>query len=340
MSRRILVIQTAFPGDAILTLPFIQKLCEFYNDALIDVVCIPSTAEIFLSSSYVNNVIVLDKRKKHKNIFSLLKFAMRLKKNNYQKVYSPHRSFRSSLLVLLSGIKDSTGFDISAMSFIYKNKIRYENKLHEVQRNLSLLGNNNYIKNWQILPEIKIEVDSVRKVDSYLKNIGNQKLAAIAPGSVWQTKKYPEEHYSEIIKYLINNDFYVILIGGTSDAETCERIMSGFDKGVSTTANLFSIVESIELLKNCEILICNDSAPTHMAMCADIPVVTIYCSTIPSFGFYPYNKKSVFVSYDELKCKPCGIHGHHKCPVSTFECGLNLSPAAVIKKIEELILQK
>ena len=65
-NKRILVIQTAFLGDAILTLPMIQKLKEINTEHLIDVISIPSTEEVFLASVYVDNVIVIDKKKKHK----------------------------------------------------------------------------------------------------------------------------------------------------------------------------------------------------------------------------------------------------------------------------------
>jgi len=44
--KKILVIQTAFPGDAILTLPLIQELKKKKPEYLIDVLCIPSTVEI------------------------------------------------------------------------------------------------------------------------------------------------------------------------------------------------------------------------------------------------------------------------------------------------------
>lgn len=340
MDEKFLVIQTAFPGDAILTLPFIQKLNEIYQNRYIDVICIPATAEIFSSSPYVNNIIVLDKKDRYKSFLSILKFSLKLRQENYSKVFSPHRSFRTSLIVLLSGIKDSTGFDISSMRFVYKNIIKYEKDIHDVHRNLQLLGDKREIKNWKILPEIKTDFSSVKKIDDYLKQFKNKKLAAIAPGSVWNTKIYPEEYYCEIIKFLLSREFEIVLIGGKSDKKICERILNRFSEGVISAVDNFSIVESIELLRNCELLICNDSAPTHMAMAADIPVITIYCSTIPAFGFYPYNKRSLFVSYDELKCKPCGIHGHNKCPVKTFDCGNKLLPEKIIEKIQDIISEK
>ena len=74
-----------------------------------------------------------------------------------------------------------------------------------------------------------------------------------------------------------------------------------------------------------------------MGMCADIPVLTLYCSTSYNFGFYPYNEKSSYLSYDDLFCKPCGIHGYNECPVGTFDCGFLLKPGIVISKIEKML---
>ena len=106
---------------------------------------------------------------------------------------------------------------------------------------------------------------------------------------------------------------------------------------VHITAGEFSFIETIELLKSSSLLICNDSAPTHLGVCADIPVLTIYCSTVPQFGFYPYNMKSDYISYDNLSCKPCGIHGYSSCPLGTFDCAKLLVPDLVIEKAEKIL---
>lgn len=84
-------------------------------------------------------------------------------------------------------------------------------------------------------------------------------------------------------------------------------------------------------------LISNNSAPVYLGMCADIPVLTIYCYTVKNFGFYPYNDKSSCISYDDRYCKPCGIHGHDQCPVKTFDCGDKLLPETVISKLKEFL---
>jgi len=334
--NKILIIQTAFLGDAILTLPMIQELSKKNPSAKIDVISIPSTAEIFKSSPYINDVIVLDKRGRQKSLFNLLRFVLFIRKQNYIKIYSPHRSMRSSLIVFFSNVKETFGFENSALSFVYKNVIPYETGLHEVARNLRLIGLENEKDDWKIKPEISIRKDGVKKIDSVLIKTAGKKIIAVAPGSVWQTKKYPFEYYIKVIEYILYKNFFVVLIGGTEDKELCDSLACN-NENINSLAGKLSIVESIELLKRCSLIICNDSAPTHMGMIADIPILTIYCSTVPGFGFYPYNERSDFISFDDLNCKPCGIHGHKKCPVKTFDCGYKLSVKTVCEHIEKLL---
>ena len=336
--ERILFIQTAFPGDAILTLPALKQLKNFFPDSSIDVLCIPATKEIFASSPFVDQAVVIDKRGKHKSLLSSYKFVNQLKQNKYTRIYSSHRSLRTSIIVLLLEVRDTFGFDNSTLMHVYKNLIPYKLEKHEVQRNLDLIGFEYDDKNWRIIPEIKSVEQNVEKVRLFIKqNELNKGFIAIAPGSVWNTKKYPSDYFEVIIKHFVDNKNNVVLIGGENDKSVCENIASKFNDYVFNAAGNFSIVESIELLKSAKLLLSNDSAPTHMGMCADIKVLTIYCSTIPDFGFYPYNLKSSSISFDDLKCKPCGIHGYEACPINTFECAMKLLPEQIILKAEEML---
>jgi len=335
--EKILVIQTAFIGDAILTLPMVQKLKEFFPSAEIDVVAIPSTSAIFSLSPAINNVLILDKKGKHKRFPGFLNFCLMVRKKKYTRIYSPHRSLRSSLLVLLSGVKETYGFTKNSLRQVYKYLVEYNSSHHEVQRNLELIGISG--ESWRVQPKLKIADAVCNRIDKYISDANiSGKIIAVAPGSVWATKKYPSEYYVGVIEQLIKNDFFVILTGGSEDKDTCNSIKNKVSSPrVLSAAGDLSLIESIELLKRCVLVICNDSAPTHMAMCAGVKVLTIYCSTVAGFGFYPYNKGSQWMSYDELDCKPCGIHGYRECPVKTFDCGFKLKPAEVIKKVEEML---
>lgn len=337
-AERILFIQTAFPGDAILTLPAIKKLKDFLPDSMIDVLCIPATKEIFSSSPFVDNAIFIDKKGEHKSLLRTYKFIKQLKQNNYTRIYSSHRSLRTSLIVLLLEVRETYGFDTSMLMHVYKNLIPYKSSKHEVQRNFDLVGFEYDEQSWRIIPEIIPNKESLEKVNSFIKqNDIQNRFIAIAPGSVWSTKRYPSDYYEVIIKHLADKKYKIVLFGGENDKSITDNIAAKFSTNVFNTAGNFSIVESIELLRYATLLISNDSAPTHMGVSADIKVLTIYCSTVPKFGFYPYNEKSSSISFDDLKCKPCGIHGHDVCPVKTFDCAMKLLPDQVIFKLEEML---
>lgn len=335
--NRILIIQTAFLGDAVLTLPMIRQLKLLFGNSKITVLCIPSTREVFDHSKYVDETIVYDKRNQDKSLVSFFRLISRIRGKQFTHVYSPHRSLRSALISFFSNAKNTTGFNIATFPWLYKNVIGYDPGIHEVARNLSLIGYEIKNERWKILPELEIPDEIKNRTDELLKNFIIKKIIAVAPGSVWQTKIYPENYYIELIDLLISNEFEVLLIGGKEDKILCERIAANFKEHVIAFAGKVSVLESVEILKKCNALICNDSAPTHLAMIAGIPVLTIYCSTVPAFGFYPYSNKSMFISYDDLKCKPCGIHGHKKCPVKTFDCAINLRPQQVFQKLKEII---
>lgn len=346
MEEKILVIQTAFLGDAVLTLPMIQKLKEKFFSSSVNVLCIPSTKELFEHSPFVDRAIVYDKRGAQKSLKSFIELLLFVWREKFTRVYSPHRSFRTSMIVLFSGAKFTVGFDKASWSFVYKTRVKYFDDKHEVERNLELLESGNskeegryqfWIGLEKILPVVKIPAEAEGKMQNIIKNIDAKKIAAVALGSVWKTKIYPKEYFVEVIKYLISQNYFVVLIGGNDDVILCDEIENRFSTFVKSFAGDLTVIESIALLKKCSLLISNDSAPTHLGMTADIPTLTIYCSTVPSFGFYPYNQKSKYISFDDLPCKPCGIHGRSLCPIKTFDCAYKLLPEMVIARIKEIL---
>ena len=282
-------------------------------------------------------VITIDKRGAHKSLPNFFRFIKNLKKNNYDIVYSPHRSLRSGIIALSMSLTESFSFENSALKFAFRNVVKYDYSAHEVRRNLEFIGSDYPGNTWRIIPEIVIPEESINKVKKILNENNINKFIAVAPGSVWETKRYPVDYYKQIVKFFSDSNFQIVLIGGTSDKTLCDEIKKDFNTNVTTVAGKLSFIDSIQLLKHSLLLICNDSAPTHLCVCANIPVLTIYCSTVPYFGFYPYNSKSDFISYDKLNCKPCGIHGHSSCPIDTFECAWLLTPDKIISKARKLL---
>ncbi|MBM4175743.1 MAG: lipopolysaccharide heptosyltransferase II [Ignavibacteria bacterium] len=333
---KILILQTAFLGDVLLTLPLIHHLRKIFSDSEIDLIVRPDAAEVSEISCDLNRVIIFDKKKNGlRNTFNLIK-AIRKKK--YDLLISPHRSYRSSLISFFSGIPKRIGFDTASFSILYSDKVKYQKNVHEVERNISLISEFRKVQEWEQLIPIKPSAAELhKKLISW--NNSKQQIVCIAPFSEWYTKRYPQDYFIKLIELLIKSEIKVLIIGGKKDLSDSNKIVESISSSecVLNLTGQLSIRESIDVIGKCNLLISNDSAPTHMAMFTTCPVLTIYGSTIPGFGFYPYRSFDSVIQIDELYCKPCGIHGFITCPENHFRCMRELKPELVFEQVKKML---
>jgi lipopolysaccharide heptosyltransferase II len=326
MSERIVTIQTAFIGDCILTLPVLQVLRERLPDAYSAMVVNPIAADALRNHPAIDEVIVFDKKGRDRGIGGLLALIRLLRSSRFTIALIPHRSLRSALLARLAGIPKRIGFSTSAAPRLFTDIVRYEPAIHEVERNLALLGPLS-IGSDRVLPVL---VPDASGIDAMLNGFPHRNMVALAPGSQWNTKRWPEDHFGTLGRLLAADGHMVVLIGGPGDAELCNRIASVIPPGmVVQSAGRCSLLQSAELIRRSRLLVSNDSAPMHIAVAVGTPVVAIFGATSPSFGFSPIGPRDTVVEREGLSCKPCSIHGGTRCPIGTFECMISLSPSLV-----------
>jgi len=322
--QRAVVIQTAFLGDAILTLPLIQRLKEFAPEAEVDVVVTPRASGLFLNHPSVTQILPYDKRGVDRGVRGFARLRRILLDRKYDLAVVPHRSIRSAFLARLSGIPVTVGFDRSAGRFFFAHVVRYRSDLHEIERNLSLLGPLGATSTGRILPSVYPGGDDRSSIDRLIATTnlnGSRAIIAVAPGTIWNTKRWPAERFAEISKALSREGRSVVLIGSESDRPLCEEIRSRANSDrILNTAGTLSLLQSAELIRRCQVLLSNDSAPMHLAVAVRTPVVAIFGATVPSFGFAPYGDHDVIVETLGLKCRPCSVHGGPECPIRTFNC--------------------
>jgi heptosyltransferase-2 len=336
----ILVIQTAFIGDAILTLPLIQKLKQHYPKSSIDVVVVPKTAEIFSNHPAITGIIPYDKHGTDKGIAKFWKLRKKLKSKTYDLIIVPHRSIRSAALAKLLKPKISIGFNRSAGRRFFTDIAQYNPSAHEIERNLSLLNPLGTSDNQFELPVLYPTQQDVKAVDIVLADflLDKGKMVAVAPGTIWNTKRWPKEKFTAVCKQISSEGVNVLLVGSREDEELCREICEKTQTNkVVNAAGKLSLLQSAELIRRCIVLISNDSAPMHLAVAVGTPVVAIFGATVPEFGFAPRGPHDIVIETKGLKCRPCSIHGGKKCPIKTFECMIAIAPEIVVSKTLSLI---
>ena len=340
--KKILIIQTAFLGDVILTLPLVQTLKQSMPDSEIDFIAIPQTADIVKTHPDVSNVVVYDKHGKQNSLFSFFRFRKQLRSANYDIVICPHRSLRSCLLADATQARVIIGFDNSAIQSAFTDILPWKFGMHEIERNLSLLqplpidGGGRIAINKE-LPRIFIPDEHRVKAERFLlEHHVKPPYAVIAPGTVWETKRYPVELMAEVVRKLSSKFENIIIIGGENDLDLVGDF-NMLDEKVVLSIGALPIMSSAEIIKGSSLLIANDSAPIHLASAFNIPTVAIFGPTVKGFGFYPCHDRSAVVEVHGLGCRPCSIHGGHKCPIDTFDCMRRISPDKIVEKAVELL---
>jgi heptosyltransferase II len=335
----IVIVQTAFPGDVVLTLPLARRVKELNPGARVGFVVTPGAADLLANHPAIDDIILFDKRGSAQGLRGLRGLARRLRTSGYDVALVPHRSVRSALLVRLAGIPRRIGFDRSAGRIFFTDVVRYDPDQHEVDRNLALLSRFGPPPEHPMVPELYPSSADMAEVDRRLRGwtLRGGSMIAVAPGSVWATKRWPAERFAGVVSGLIDRGWRIVLVGGTTDRELC----SGIEKEVRSaaclnTAGELTLLQSAELIRRCELLISNDSAPVHLASAMRTPVIALFGPTIPAFGFAPRGPSDVILDVSGLDCRPCGIHGGTTCPTGTFACMLSISPARVLRQVELL----
>ena len=162
---------------------------------------------------------------------------------------------------------------------------------------------------------------------------GNDKMVGIAPGSIWATKRWLPERFAEVSDLLIKEaDARVIFLGSKEDEKLCLEIANLMQEKPVILAGKTNILQSAAIISKCKVILSNDSAPVHIASAMKKPVVAIFGSTIPEFGFAPYGQGHIIIE-KKIECRPCGIHGKNKCPKKHFKCMTEITTLEVFEAL-------
>jgi heptosyltransferase II len=346
-----LVVQTAFIGDMVLTTPLIAELAR---RGAVDVVGTPANLPLLRNNPHVRHTFAYDKRAPGR-LRSLLTIGRELRAGErYDAAYLAQGSIRSAALAVVAGAKVRVGFDTSGGRHLYTLRVPFDEGAHHAERLLQLSRTREQLRRALApRPPLPAPVEDVvdpppdphprlypgaaeqQRVEEFLNghDAAAAPLVAIAPGSVWATKRWP--YYPELAAHL-GARARVVVVGSAADRPLADAVRVKAPALIDATGRL-SLLESAELIRRCAALVSNDSAPVHIASAMDTPTIAIFGPTIAGFGFGPLAERSVVAGHETLACRPCDRHGPRRCPLGHWRCMGELSPDAVYALLARLI---
>ncbi len=323
---KILVIRFSSIGDIVLTTPVVRVLKTQLDEAEIHFATKLQYKMLVENNPYIDKVFFLEKE--------LNDLVEQLKVEKYDYVIDLHNNLRTRILKWKLNVKSFSFRKLNIEKWLLVNfKINKLPALHIVERYLetvqTLQVKNDALGLDYFIPE-KDEVPL-----DWIPETHRKGYVAYAIGAQHETKKLPVKRMIELCDK-INKP--VILLGGKEDFQNGEIIReffersakgSDFEQGlhdlgkktvVYNACGLYNLNQSASLVKQARYVFAHDTGLMHIAAALKKEVFSIWGSTIPTFGMYPYRTKFTVLENTRLDCRPCSKIGFDKCPKGHFKC--------------------
>ncbi len=321
--RNILVVRLSSIGDIVLTTPVLRRLHAAWPSASIDYCVKPGFVSLLERSPYLQTIFTTREAPSGEydivvDLQNNLRSRGVLKNVSYDRLYRYRKKNWKKLLLVRTGIN------------------LYDTLDSVVDR---------YMASMEEADDI---ADDARGCELWLKE-SDRKFAAryttgralrlgVCFGARHMTKRYPPRRFASVIEMLTEKlDIRFFLLGGAEDTPHAAEILSALSPEAASCvvnlAGISSLTESAAVLEACGAVLTNDTGLMHIASAFGKQLFVLFGSSVPEFGFLPYNTPYSLFEVPGLSCRPCSHIGKDRCPKGHFRCMTDIAEQAVAEKI-------
>jgi ADP-heptose:LPS heptosyltransferase len=319
---KILIIRFSSIGDIVLTTPVFRALKQQLQ-AEVHFLTKKKYAPILSANPNIDRTLILDD-----NFYEMVR---QIKKEQFDVIIDLHNNLRTKLLQIALRRKFRSFFKANIEKWLIVNmKMDRLPKEHIVDRYLKTvkyLGVNNDQKGLDFYYKNEPGLLSKWKIEG--------PYIVFAIGAAHLTKQIPETLLCRIIEQI---DTKIILIGGQDVAELGKKLGEQYTHTFNLCGEL-NLEQSAQIVDNSVCLISGDTGMMHIGAALKKQMISIWGSTIPAFGMYPYYGKEDIkhkIIQREVSCRPCSKTGHSVCPKGHFNCMMKIKAEDIISAINEI----
>ncbi len=287
-------------GDAVFTIPAIKKIIIQEQGRRINVVTYSNNIPIYKIVFPEPQYFALESDFSIRGRIPKLLYLKAIRQLRSSVFYDLTGSPLSEFISAFSGAQKIIGTNHFTFECIYDRFVPLRNIPHLMDRYLQVIDDSENIKNENIK-------------HFYRENISNGEII-IFPFAGWEAKEWGFRKFLELANRLNINYAVRLLIDKNRMSQTISSLLDG-EPYLITVTN--SIQETISLLRECALIISNDTGPLYIASLLGKPTITIYGPTNPSFSL-PYGTHHKFIR-KLLACSPtskqyCDTWAGRNCP--------------------------
>ena len=292
---KIAIVKLSAMGDIIHAMVALQYMKKENPSIQIDWIVEKGFLSVLEGNPHIDNILPVNLKsikKEKKFFFEQLNLIREYTKNNYDLVIDAQGLIKSAATAKLLG-KNRAGFSKKSIregvaSYFYDQKVDIAYDANTIERNAKVMSEplGIYITEQMILDkEPFLYYDKSTKVDNLFSD--EKKNIIFVIGSTWESRNYPKEKFAQIADALQE---HVLIAWGSPEEEKRAKWIEEHSSYAKILPKI-NLNELKALIGQSDLLIGNDTGPTHMAWGMNVPSITIFGPT-PTNRVYvtPINK--------------------------------------------------
>lgn len=282
--EHILIIRPSALGDVARTVPCLASLRRAYPDAQIDWLVGSAFVDAVRAHPGLSGVVPFDRKDKGA-VWPLLR---RLRGAKYDLVFDLQGLARSGLFAWATRAKARVGYaNARELGWLGVNRRHpIDSTLHAIERMTALLA----AEGIEVVDDLSLFVpeQDVAWGEAYFaeQGLAAGRYACVAPTAQWGCKCWPMSRYAQVTQRLLERDDldHVVILAAPHEQP---KVQAGFTaltpsqhQRVLTPPT--TVGQLMALIQHAKVVVCNDSAPLHLAVGLGTPTVSLFGPTDPA----------------------------------------------------------
>jgi lipopolysaccharide heptosyltransferase II len=323
---RILIRSSNWLGDAVMSVAAVRAIKNGRPDAHVTIAAPAKIAPVWKLVPEVDAIL-------HVASNSLLSAVRSIREQaSFDVAIVLPNSLRVALEALLSGVRRRVGYRGHSRCWLLNQVIpeqppprRLE---HQSARYLRIAQTCGAGHSQQSTANIQVVASSQ---SSAIK--GQQLKIGLCPGAEYGPAKrwLPERFAEAALKVAAQAPVQWVLFGTPKDAEIGEQIAARLGDSCVNRIGQTTLEQLILALRECRLLLTNDTGTMHLAALLGVPVVAVFGSTEPGLTG-PLGDHHIILRH-HVECSPCFLR---KCPID-FRCMKGVGTQEVVDAVSSIL---
>lgn len=337
--KRVVVRGTNWVGDAVMTIPALRELRRVLPSAHITLATRPWTEALFRDADFLDDILIYDRPRRSPG--AAFKQIREWRRRSFDMAVLFQNAFEAALIAAAARVPLRIGYERDARRALLTHSLKlplWRRERHEVFYYLNivselerLLHGASHVEEHE--PRFMLKVSEERKTEAVqiLKESGalpGRRLVALCPGSTnSRAKRWPAERYAALAdRFIAEAEADVILVGARDELEVSHEVASLMRHEPIVLTGKTDLAQLAAVLSLVDLLITNDTGPSHIAAALERPTLVIFGPTDPRTT-RPYSQTAALIRHPP-ECAPCMLRD---CPID-HRCMTMITPEEVFAR--------